>query len=83
MVIDIMCWTILIVIIVSSAMQMLYCIGMAIYFYYELKDGKAKRYTEEQRKEDEEQIQSIKEMNARKEEKRKKRQQRRNNRKWR
>lgn len=54
MVIDIICWTILIVIIVSAAMLMLYCIGMAIYFYYELKDGKAKRYTEEQRKEDEE-----------------------------
>lgn len=81
--VDIVCWTMLIAIIAPAAMLMLYCIGMAIYFYYELKDGKAKRYTEEQRKEDEEQIQSIKEMNARKEEKRKKRQQRWNNRKWR
>lgn len=61
----------------KSAILALYIAGMTLYFHYQLKDGRIKReYTEEQRRADEEQIQAIREMQARKEEKRQKRRQR-------
>lgn len=55
----------------------LYIVGMTLYFNYQLKDGRTRReYTEKQKRADEEQIQAIREMQARKEEKRQKRRQR-------
>lgn len=71
------CWGALILILLSVVALVLYIAGMTLYFHYQLKDGRTRReYTEEQKRADEEQIQAIKEMQARKEEKRQKKRQR-------
>lgn len=71
------CWGVLVLILLAAVILALYIAGMTLYFHYQLKDGRIKReYTEEQRRADEEQIQAIREMQARKEEKRQKRRQR-------
>lgn len=71
------CWGVLILILLAVATLALYIVGMTLYFYYQLKDGRTRReYTEERKRADEEQIQAIREMQARKEEKRQKRRQR-------
>lgn len=67
------CWGVLVLILLAAVILALYIAGMTLYFHYQLKDG---RITEEQRRADEEQIQAIREMQARKEEKRQKRRQR-------
>ena len=70
------CWGVLVLILLAAVILALYIAGMTLYFHYQLKDGRIKReYTEEQRRADEEQIQAIREMQARKEEKRQKRRQ--------
>ena len=61
----------------GQALKAANIVGMALYFHYQLKDGRTRReYTEEQKRADEEQIQAIREMQARREEKRQKRRQR-------
>ena len=61
------CWGVLILILLAAVILALYIAGMTLYFHYQLKDGRIKReYTEEQRRADEEQIQAIREMQARK-----------------
>lgn len=71
------CWGVLILILLAAVILALYIAGMTLYFHYQLKDGRIKReYAEEQRRADEEQIQAIREMQARREEKRQKRRQR-------
>lgn len=71
------CWGVLILILLAAVTLALYIAGMTLYFHYQLKDGRTRReYTEEQRRADEEQIQAIREIQARKEEKRQKRRQR-------
>lgn len=78
------CWGVLVLILLAAVILALYIAGMTLYFHYQLKDGRIKReYTEEQRRAeksrrraDEEQIQAIREIQARKEEKRQKRRQR-------
>lgn len=71
------CWGVHILILLAVAALALYIVGMALYFHYQLKDGRTRReYTEEQKRADEEQIQAIREMQARREEKRQKRRQR-------
>ena len=71
------CWGVLVLILLAAVILALYIAGMTLYFHYQLKDGRIKReYTEEQRRADEEQIQAIREMQARKEEKRQKMRQR-------
>ena len=57
------CWGVLILILLAVAALALYIVGMALYFHYQLKDGRTRReYTEEQKRADEEQIQAIREM---------------------
>jgi hypothetical protein len=76
-VIKAVCWGVLILILLAVAALALYIVGMTMYFHYQLKDGRTRReYTEEQKRADEEQIQAIREMQARREEKRQKRRQR-------
>lgn len=76
-VIKAVCWGVLILILLAVAALALYIVGMTLYFNYQLKDGRTRReYTEKQKRADEEQIQAIREMQARKEEKRQKRRQR-------
>lgn len=71
------CWGVLILILLAVAALALSIVGMTLYFHYQLKDGRTRReYTEEQKRADEEQIQAIREMQARREEKRQKRRQR-------
>lgn len=70
------CWGVFILILLAVAALALYIVGMTLYFHYQLKDGRQEEYTEEQKREDEEQIQAIREMQARREEKRQKRRQR-------
>lgn len=71
------CWGVLILILLAVAALVLYIVGMTLYFNYQLKDGRTRReYTEKQKRADKEQIQAIREMQARKEEKRQKRRQR-------
>lgn len=70
-------WGVLILILLAVAALALYIVGMTLYFHYQLKDGRAGReYTEEQKRADEEQVQAIREMQARREKKRQKRRQR-------
>ena len=62
------CWGVLILILLAVAALALYIVGMTLYFHYQLKDGRTRReYTEEQKRADEEQIQAIREMQARRE----------------
>ena len=71
------CWGVLILILLAVAALALYIVGMTLYFNYQLKDGRTRReHTEKQKRADEEQIQAIREMQARREEKRQKRRQR-------
>ena len=50
---------------------------MALYFHYQLKDGRTRReYTEEQKGQTKNRFKAIREMQARREEKRQKRRQR-------
>ena len=71
------CWGVIVLILLADVILALYIAGMTLYFHYHLKDVRIKiEYTGEQRRADEEQIQAIREMQARKEEKRQKRRQR-------
>ena len=64
------CWGVLILILLAVAALELYIVGMALHFHYQLKDGRTRReYTEEQKRADEEQIQAIREMQARRQRK--------------
>lgn len=67
------CWGVLVLILLAAVILALYIAGMTLYFHYQLKDGRIKESTQRSR---EEQIQAIREMQARKEEKRQKRRQR-------